>query len=67
MENLAVKEGSKFDSSNWIKYLKDSLNKEWLPQQISCDHVLEKIHRSGANFGIPLWRCIRCEVIIQSS
>ena len=59
---------SKFDTKNWENYLKTLKDKEWNYRQLNCSkHSFEKVPKSGRHLGIPLWRCIYCEGVVQAN
>jgi hypothetical protein len=55
----------KFNSQEWLDYINNLKDKEWNYRQTKCNHAFEKIPKSGRHLGIPLWRCIHCEAVIQ--
>lgn len=58
---------SSFDSDNWVKYLHELKDQEWTYKQSTCtQHYFNKLPRSGRYLGMPLWRCIYCEGVVQS-
>ena len=59
---------NKFDSEAWLNYIINLRDKEWNYRQLKCSvHSFEKIPSSGKHLGIPLWRCIHCEAVMQSN
>jgi hypothetical protein len=64
-----MKDQSGYTSEKWKLYLmrlreKGIVNRS--PQQIKCHHHINIIPRSGYLFGISLWRCMYCELVVQS-
>jgi len=61
-------EVSKFDSENWIKFIKKLRDREWTHAQIHCEnHQFLRVPKSGKYLGISLWKCTYCDGVVQSS
>lgn len=56
-----------FKDDKWRKHVRYMMDKDVLPQQLTCSHSMSKIPYSGYHFGIPVWRCIYCELHVQAS
>ncbi len=62
------KKVSKFDSENWVKYIKQLLDREWTYDQIHCKrHQYLRVPKSGKYLGISLWKCVYCDGVVQST
>lgn len=58
---------SKFDTDNWIRYIQKLQNRDWSYDQLNCpEHSFMILPKSGKYLGIPLWRCLRCDGVVQS-
>lgn len=63
-----VHEPTQFHSQNWVKYLIQLRDRDWTYEQLNCKaHNFQMIPKSGMHLGIPLWRCIYCEAVTQST
>jgi len=59
---------TKFDSENWVKFIKELRDRDWSYDQVNCEkHQFLRVPKSGKYLGIPLWRCIYCDGVVQSS
>lgn len=61
-------EVTNFDSDNWIRFVKQLRDRDWTESQLKCSkHTFERVPKSGRYLGIPLWRCIYCDGVVQST
>jgi len=59
---------TKFDSQNWVKFIENLRDRDWTHHQLACPkHHYVIVPKSGKYLGIPLWRCIHCEGVVQST
>ena len=59
---------SKFDSENWIKFIKQLRDRDWTYDQLHCSkHQFLRVPKSGRYLGISLWRCVYCDGVVQAT
>ena len=59
---------SKFDSDNWVKFIKQLRDRDWTYDQVHCNkHQFLRVPKSGRYLGISLWRCVYCDGVVQST